>query len=225
MHTAVLPSSLFSMRSYTSWTPTIDQYAFQSSFAALLTEATHFRMHLGAYMLGCHPYTHWMARRAFLSTHIPDSLHRRLFNTQHRGSYFLQRKCVTALNMRTTFKISVAKTISHWVSWTLLRDTFGSLRKISPVVSTTDRFHNQTSKSTQATKIMDLRRISGTVGSATERNDDPSHPDFIAHTNSDTRPDTVIHTISGRVQGLNAPISVTQPKDRWTCFASFRLST
>ena len=189
MHTAVLPSSLFSMRSYTSWTPTIDQYAFQSSFAALLTEVTHFRMHLGAPMLGCHPYTHWMARQAVLSTHIPDSLNRRLFDTQHRGSYFLQRKCVIALDMRTIFQILVAKTISHWVSWTLPRDTFGSLRKLSPVLSTTNRFHNQTSKSTQAAKIMDLRRISGTAGSATERNDDPFNPDFIAHTNSDTRPD------------------------------------
>ena len=37
MHTVVLPSPLLSMRSYTSWTSTIDQYAFQSSFAALLT--------------------------------------------------------------------------------------------------------------------------------------------------------------------------------------------
>ena len=32
MHTAVLPSFLLSMRIYTSWTPTAEKYAFQSSF-------------------------------------------------------------------------------------------------------------------------------------------------------------------------------------------------
>ena len=34
MHTAVLPRSFLSMRSYTSWAPTTDRYAFHHSFAA-----------------------------------------------------------------------------------------------------------------------------------------------------------------------------------------------
>ena len=40
MHTAVLPSSLLSMRSYTSWTPTIDHHASYLSPLHLLIENT-----------------------------------------------------------------------------------------------------------------------------------------------------------------------------------------
>ena len=36
MRVAVLPSSLFTMRSYTPWSPSIDHYAFYSSSAAPL---------------------------------------------------------------------------------------------------------------------------------------------------------------------------------------------
>ena len=44
MHTAVLPSSLLSMKSYTLWAPTIDQYAFQSSFRCPLDSMIAFRL-------------------------------------------------------------------------------------------------------------------------------------------------------------------------------------
>ena len=51
MHTAVLPSSLLSMRSYTSWTPTIDQHAsYLSPLHLLIASGTRdgvIRTHLG----------------------------------------------------------------------------------------------------------------------------------------------------------------------------------